>query len=86
MRGAPPVAGAPVPQELADARALVLAPGAAGQSQTTCNFGELMRRLQDTVEGRMSVEDLWANHAYEDCELGLRPACRLILLYGPSWS
>ncbi len=81
----PPFAGALVPQELAaDARALVLAPGGAGQPQ--CNFGELMRRLQDTVEGRMTVEDLRADHVLEDCELGLRPAYRLILLCGPSWS
>ena len=62
------------------------APGAAVQSQATCNFGELMRRLQDTVEGRMTVEDLRADHVVEDCELGLRPAYRLILLCGPSWS
>ena len=60
------------------------APGAAVQSQATCNFGELMRRLQDTVDGTMSIEDLRANHAVEDCELGLRPAYRLILLRGAS--
>lgn len=41
---------------------------AQGQAQMTCNFGELMRRVQDAVEGRMSVEELMANHDYENCD------------------